>query len=281
MTGGMFAILDDIAVLLDDVAIATKVSMQKTVGILGDDLAVNAQKSAGFVSSRELPVLYAITKGSLINKTLILPVAFLLSAYASYMIVPILLVGGVYLCFEGAEKIHEYIKQKISKNTQKQKIKKLSEKQKINSAILTDFVLSIEIVMLTLGSVLEYSLFTQIVATSIVAFVATIGVYGLVALIVRMDDVGLFIVTHSTTNSYKQKFGRFLISSLPKTIKALTVIGTVAMFLVGGGIFSHNIEMIHHIGIFLGLYSMLFDLFLGAVVGVVAVLVFQLKHVFV
>ncbi len=276
MTGGIFAILDDIAVLLDDVAVATKISMQKTAGILGDDLAVNAQKSSGFSSSRELPVLSAITKGSFINKLLILPVAFLLSAYAPYMIVPILLVGGLYLCFEGAEKIHEYIEQKTGKKLLDKKPKKLTETQKIKSAILTDFVLSIEIVILTLGSVLEYNLGTQIIATSIVAFVATIGVYGLVGLIIRMDDVGLYIAQNSTTNSYKQKFGLSLVAGLPITIKALTIIGTIAMLLVGGGIFSHNIDIIHHIGTWLRLYPILFDLFLGAVVGVSCVLIMKL-----
>lgn len=276
MTGGLFAILDDIAVLLDDVAVATKVSIKKTAGILGDDLAVNAQKSSGFASSRELPVLYAISKGSFKNKLLILPVAFLLSAYAPYTIVPILIVGGLYLCYEGAEKIYHYIEQKIGKTTADKKTKTLTEDQKIKSAILTDFVLSIEIVVLTLGSVLEYSLTTQIVATSIVAMVATVGVYGLVGLIIRMDDVGLYIVQNSEKNSHKQKFGLSLIAGLPKIIKALTIIGTVAMLLVGGGIFSHNIETIHHISQMIWIYPMLFDLTLGAMVGVLCLFAVKL-----
>jgi len=276
MTGGLFAILDDIAVLLDDIAVASKLSIKKTVGILGDDLAVNAQKSSGFASSRELPVLYAISKGSFKNKLLILPVAFFLSAYAPYTIVPILLIGGLYLCYEAAEKIYHYIEQKMGKITTDKKSKTLTEYQKIKSAILTDFVLSIEIVVLTLGSVLEYSLTTQIVATTIVAMLATAGVYGLVGIIIRMDDVGLYIVQKSEKNSYKQKFGLSLIAGLPKIIKALTIIGTVAMLLVGGGIFSHNIATIHHISQMVWIYPMLFDLVVGAVVGVLCLFAVKL-----
>lgn len=276
MTGGLFAILDDITILLDDVAVASKLSIKKTVGILGDDLAVNAQKSSGFASSRELPVLYAISKGSFKNKLLILPVAFLLSAYAPYTIVPILLIGGLYLCYEAAEKIYHYVEQKMGKITTDKKSKTLTEYQKIKSAILTDFVLSIEIVVLTLGSVLEYSLTTQIVATSIVAMLATAGVYGLVGIIIRMDDVGLYIVQNSEKNSYKQKFGLSLIAGLPKIIKALTIIGTVAMLLVGGGIFSHNIETIHHISQMVWIYPVLFDLAVGAMVGVLCLFAVKL-----
>ncbi len=267
MTGGIFAILDDIAILLDDAAVATKISIKKTAGILGDDLAVNAQKSSNFSSSRELPVLYAITKGSFINKALILPVAFLLSAYTSYMIVPILLLGGLYLSYEAVEKIYEYAQLKTKGNKQHQKTKTMTEKQKIKSAIMTDFILSIEIVVLTLGTVLDYNLTTQIIATSVVAILATVGVYGLVALIIRMDDIGLYITNHSKANSYKQKFGKTLITALPKIIKILTVVGTIAMLLVGGGIFSHNISMVHHIGDIVQIYPVLFDMIVGFIVG--------------
>ena len=277
MTGGIFAILDDIAMLLDDAAIATKISIKKTAGILGDDLAVNAEKSSGFASNRELPVLYAITKGSFINKALILPVAFLLSAYASFLIVPILLVGGVYLSYEGFEKIHQYIKQKTNKQTKENEKKILTEQQKIKSAILTDFVLSIEIVILTLGTVINYSLTTQIIATTIVAMVATIGVYGLVALIVRMDDVGFYIINNSTKNSSKQKFGETLVFALPKVIKLLTIVGTAAMLLVGGGIFSHNIDILHHINDIV--FGFGFDFFVGLVVGFVTYLTLKVLKV--
>ncbi|OPX26422.1 MAG: DUF808 domain-containing protein [Epsilonproteobacteria bacterium] len=279
MTGGIFAILDDIAMLLDDAAIATKISIKKTAGILGDDLAVNAEKSSGFASNRELPVLYAITKGSFINKALILPVAFLLSAYASFLIVPILLVGGVYLSYEGFEKIHQYIKQKTNKQTKENEKKILTEQQKIKSAILTDFVLSIEIVILTLGTVINYSLTTQIIATTIVAMVATIGVYGLVALIVRMDDVGFYIINNSTKNSSKQKFGETLVFALPKVIKLLTIVGTAAMLLVGGGIFSHNIDILHHINDIVFGFGFGFDFFVGLVVGFVTYLTLKVLKV--
>jgi predicted DNA repair protein MutK len=193
MTGGFFALLDDIATLLDDAAVVTKVAAKKTTGILGDDLAVNAQKASGFAASRELPILWAITKGSFRNKLIILPLAFLLSAYASWIIVPILMLGGIYLAYEGVEKIYEYFtphKQTHPRQEDQltqEDILKIEEK-KIKSAIRTDFILSIEIVIIALGTVLQQALYVQIIAVTVVAVLATIGVYGIVALLVRMDD---------------------------------------------------------------------------------------------
>lgn len=260
MTGGLFAILDDIAMLLDDAAVMTKLAAKKTAGVLGDDLAVNAEKASGFQASRELPVLWAIAKGSLVNKIIILPIAFLLSAFAPWLIVPILLLGGTYLSFEGAEKVWEWIfphKHEERKEHQ-QEVRQASpenildvEKKKIKSAIITDFILSIEIIVIALGTVMDKPFVMQLIVVSAVAMLATLGVYGLVALLVRMDDTGLWIIEKSEQAQGAMKgflnwFGHFLVAALPKVIKALAVIGTVAMLLVGGGMFVHNLEFVHH-----------------------------------
>lgn len=254
--GGIFAILDDVAATLDDVAVMSKVAAKKTAGILGDDLAVNANMSAQFASNRELPVLWAIAKGSFINKLIILPVAFLLSAFAPWLIVPILLLGALYLGYEGAEKIEEWIHDFFAKKRQDEDVLKShehnledeTEQQKIKKAITTDFILSIEIIVIALGTVVGEPLLNQILVTSAIAILATIGVYGLVALLVRTDDFGfkLIKIAEQKNNSSLQNFGQLLVNSMPKMIKSLTVIGVIAMLLVAGGIFVHNIEYLHH-----------------------------------
>ena len=246
MATGIFAILDDIAVLADDVAVNTKIATQKTVAILGDDLAVNAEKAMGFAQSRELKVIWAITKGSFINKLIILPLAFLLSSFAPWSIPIILVFGGLYLSYEGAEKVEEFfVKHKKEDKTVLQSTNEdvlEVEQKKIKAAIRTDFILSIEIVILALGTVLEKPFLTQIFATIFVAFIATIGVYGLVALIVRIDNVGFWLISKKYNKS-----GNFLVALMPKLINALSIIGTIAMLLVGGGLLSHNVEFIHHL----------------------------------
>lgn len=252
MASGFFALLDDIATIMDDVAAMTKIAGKKTAGILGDDLAVNAEKASGFVSSRELPVLWEITKGSLLNKGIILPIAFLLSAYAPWAITAILILGGLYLAYEGVEKIYEFLFHR-NKNEVKGEFEDLSpeqvlalEKDKIRSAIITDFILSIEIIIIALGSVMQESLPVQIGVVTLIAMIATVGVYGIVALIVRMDDLGYrFINFNGETDSLSDKIGRVLVNGLPWVIKSLSVIGTIALLLVSGGIFVHNIEKIH------------------------------------
>jgi predicted DNA repair protein MutK len=279
MTGGIFAILDDIAVLMDDVAVMSKVAAKKTAGILGDDLAVNAEKATGFKASRELPVLWAITKGSFLNKVIILPFAFLLSAFAPWLIVPILLVGGAYLSYEGMEKIHHSITHRSHRQPQaKEQSDRESllrvEKAKIQSAIRTDFILSIEIIMITLGTVMQESLLLQIMVVSLIALLATVGVYGLVALLVRMDDAGFYLVDAARNmaqgiGNVMSRFGMFLVKSLPVVIRALTVIGTIAMLLVGGGMFTHNLHFLHQI--LHAIPSVLGDLLVGIVVGTVLV----------
>lgn len=279
MTGGLFAILDDIAMLLDDTAAMSKLAAKKTAGILGDDLAVNAEKATGFAASRELPVLWAITRGSFVNKLIIVPLALLLSGYAPWLIVPILLIGGCYLSYEGVEKVVHYFSHKkhekpaITPQLSRQELLK-KEKEKIGSAVRTDFILSVEIVMITLGTVMEQPLILQIIVVSLIALLATIGVYGVVALIVRMDDVGFFMIAQAEKLSglFARLFafsGSFLVASLPWVIRALGVIGTIAMLLVGGGMFTHNLHGLHQAVELMPAF--LVNLVIGGVVGLILV----------
>ena len=272
MASGFFALLDDIAALMDDVSVMTKVAGKKTAGLLGDDLAVNAEKASGFMSSRELPVLWAITKGSLLNKAIILPVAFLLSAFVPTAITIILIIGGLYLAYEGAEKIYEYLfphahpsdKPVLEELTKEQALER--EKEKIKSAILTDFILSVEIVIIALGAVSQEVLSTQIMVVTIIALIATVGVYGVVALIVRMDEFGAKLINmNEQEDSFSDKIGKFLVRALPWVIKGLSVIGTIALMLVSGGIFVHNIHFIHDL--VHSLPSILGEFLVGLVVG--------------
>ena len=255
MASGFFAILDDIAALMDDVAMTSKLATKKTAGILGDDLAVNAEKATGFLASREIPVLWAITKGSFINKLIILPVVFVLNWLYPPAIKAALIIGGVYLAYEGVEKIIEYFFHRAKKveeviaESKLEESDEYSEKAKVSSAIKTDFILSLEIVIIALGTAMEkqHDLITQIISVSIVAILATIGVYGIVALIVRMDDAGFYLMRKSDNKGFMSSFGETLIKALPLVIKGLAVLGTIALILVSGGIFLHNIEYIHHL----------------------------------
>lgn len=288
MASGFFALLDDIASLMDDVGAMTKIAGKKTAGILGDDLAVNAEKASGFIASREIPVLWAITKGSLLNKVIILPIAFLLSAFLPWAVTVILLLGGLYLGFEGAEKIYEFLfhrdhgeKKKIDVNQDLTKEFILAqEKDKIKSAVLTDFILSVEIVIIALGTVASQPLKLQIIVVSIIALIATVGVYGIVALIVRMDDFGFkLIALNEQDDSISDKLGRFLVKALPMVIRSLSVIGTIALLLVAGGIFMHNLDFLH--GLFSGLPSILGEFIVGLVVGAICLaIVLLLKKLF-
>ncbi len=278
MASGFFAILDDIAALLDDVAMMSKVAAKKTAGILGDDLAVNAEKASGFASSREIPVLWAITKGSLLNKLIILPIAFLLSAFLPWAVTVILILGGLYLAYEGAEKIYEFFfphansdKSFVEEGLSESEILAI-EKVRVKAAIVTDFILSIEIVIIALGSVVEETLTTQIMVVSIIAILATIGVYGIVALIVRMDEAGYKLIKKSKKeNSFSKKLGTVLVQALPKVIKALSIIGTIALILVAGGIFVHNIDFLHHF--MPKLPSFILEFVVGLLVGIICLLV--------
>jgi predicted DNA repair protein MutK len=285
MASGFFALLDDISVLMDDVASMTKVATKKTAGILGDDLAVNAEKSSGFISSREIPVLWTITKESLLNKLMILPVAFVLSVLYKPAIIAILVLGGLYLAYEGAEKIYEFfVPHKHEKPTLESIVLSPEEavqleKSKIKSAIVTDFILSVEIVIIALGTVVEKTLTIQIIVVSIIALLATVGVYGLVALIVRMDDLGLRLIKRSGEKPGLSNFiGKFLVNALPVIIKMLSVIGTIALLLVAGGIFVHYIDFFHHL--MSGIPTILKEFAIGLGVGIaVLLLVLVLKKI--
>ncbi|WGQ09203.1 DUF808 domain-containing protein [Pedobacter gandavensis] len=273
MASGIFAILDDIAALMDDVSVAAKIATKKTAGILGDDLAVNAEKATGFLSSRELPVLWAITKGSLLNKLIIVPIALLLNAFFPVAIKFILVLGGFYLAYEGVEKIVEYLFHRPKKGHEViQEIQQdgnEAEKAKIKSAVTTDFILSVEIVIIALGTVLTEALPIQILTVSVVAILATVGVYGIVAVIVRMDDVGHNLIKRSNNKGLFTGLGKMLVKALPLIIRFLSVVGTIALILVSGGIFVHNIEFLHHL---LPTWpSMIKEALIGLVAGLVVV----------
>lgn len=279
MASGIFAVLDDISTLMDDVALASKIASQKTAGILGDDLAVNAEKATGFVSSRELPVLWAISKGSLINKAIIIPVAILLQIFLPVAIKIILTCGGIYLAFEGVEKIIEYFfhkKHQVQKHAETIiEEGKDMEKAKIKSAITTDFILSVEIVIIALGTVLDKSLAIQVATVAIVGVLATIGVYSFVALIVRMDDTGFKLIRRFGDKGFIGKTGKILVNALPVIIRFFAVVGTIALIFVAGGIFAHNISYLHH-HILTGWPSFIREPVFGLVIGAFTVLLFSL-----
>jgi predicted DNA repair protein MutK len=262
---------------MDDVAAATKIASRKTAGILGDDLAVNAEKATGFLASRELPVLWSITKGSFLNKVIIVPVALLLNAFFPAAVTVVLILGGFYLAFEGAEKIlefffhrHKTTDQAIVSGEQNDLV---LEKTKVRSAVTTDFILSVEIVMIALGSVTDKSLAIQVMTVCAVALLATIGVYGIVALIVRMDDAGYQLIKNSGGKGFTAGLGMLLVKSLPVIIKTLGIVGTLALILVAGGIFKHNIDYLHHI--LPEMPAVLTEFALGLAAGLITVAVWR------
>ena len=263
----LFTLIDDIASILDDVALMTKMAAKKTVGVVGDDLALNANQVTGASSDRELPIVWAVTKGSLVNKIILIPIALLLSAFLPWLIVPLLMIGGAYLCFEGVEKIlHKFIahEEHEEKTT-------LNEAAKIKGAIRTDFILSAEIIIIALGELTEASLLTRIISLSIVGIGITIFVYGLVALIVRADDFGLYLIKKG---GVAKSIGNAILVIMPKFMRSLSFIGTLAMFLVGGGIFVHNVDFIHHLladyQLADGLLGNVATLVVGVIVGAIA-----------
>jgi predicted DNA repair protein MutK len=262
MAGSSLLILiDDITLLLDDVAAMSKVAAKKTAGVLGDDLALNAQQVSGIRAERELPVVWGVAKGSFKNKVILVPAALGLSAFAPWSIMPILMLGGAYLCFEGFEKIaHPFLgTDKEEKEHQQELIEAFHnpdvdleayEKEKIEGAIRTDFILSAEIIVIALGTVADKDIMTQTMVVSGIAVAITIGVYGLVAAIVKMDDVGLHLLQNAPAGKRgapQRTLGQGLLSFAPKLMKILTVVGTAAMFLVGGSILLHGIPDAHHV----------------------------------
>jgi len=251
MAGSLLLLLDDIATVLDDVALLTKVAAKKTAGVLGDDLALNAQQVSGVRAERELPVVWAVCKGSFINKAILVPGALLLSAIAPWSITPLLMAGGLFLCFEGFEKVAHKLLHKPDAAEPEKLVEALLdpkvdlvalEKDKIKGAVRTDFILSTEIIVITLGTVAAKPVLTQFTVLAGVAVLMTVGVYGLVAGIVKIDDLGLYLSqrTGSVAQALQQKLGRGLLLAAPLLMKGLTVLGTLAMFLVGGGILAHG-----------------------------------------
>jgi len=278
----LLVLLDDIATLLDDVSVMTKVAAQKTAGVLGDDLALNAQQVSGVRAERELPVVGAVAKGSFKNKLILVPAALAISAFIPWAVLPLLMIGGFYLCLEGVEKIaHKWLHtpeedaahhaRELAAVADVQVDLATYEADKIKGAIRTDFVLSAEIIVIALGTVASQPFVTQLAVLSGIGLIMTVGVYGIVAGIVRMDDLGLYLLQKG--NAPAQLIGKWLLLAAPKLMKALTVIGTAAMFLVGGGIIAHGIGPLHHfieqIAGSVGMLGGVVTLLLNAVVGIV------------
>lgn len=291
--GSLLLLLDDIATILDDVSILTKKAAAKTAGVLGDDLALNAQQVSGVVSQRELPVVWAVAKGSFINKLILVPLALLISAFAPWAITPLLMIGGLYLCFEGVEKLHHVFLHRKSRTPEEagRKIADLAatapgakvetEAEKIKGAVRTDFVLSAEIIAITLGIVAGQDFMRQVGVLSAIAVIMTIGVYGLVAGIVKLDDAGLYLTQRS--GALSQGLGRGILWAAPFLMKTLSVLGTAAMFLVGGGIVTHGIPPLHHViehvahgaGFLAPIIPLLLDGLCGLVSGIIVLAVFS------
>lgn len=249
--GSLLTLLDDIASILDDVAVMTKKAASKTAGVLGDDLALNAQQVSGVVAKRELPVVWSVAKGSFVNKLILVPAALLISAFVPWLVNPLLMVGGLYLCFEGVEKLVHQFLHKHDKTPEEAKVELTApkddaeeEKSKIKGAVRTDFVLSAEIIAITLGVVADKPFMTQLMTLSAIAMVMTVGVYGLVAGIVKLDDLGLYLSQRGSTAA--QGCGKAILWAAPFLMKTLSILGTAAMFLVGGGIVTHGIHALHH-----------------------------------
>lgn len=304
MASGLLLLLDDIATILDDVAVMSKMAAKKTAGVLGDDLALNAQQVAGVKADRELPVVWSVAKGSFVNKLILVPLALIISVVAGWLINPLLMVGGLFLCYEGVEKLvhmwherqHKADSTAPAEEEQFSQFAGLSEeelmqmeKDKIKGAVRTDFILSAEIVVISLGTVAAASLMTKIMVLSTIAIVMTVGVYGLVAMIVKIDDFGLYLTQQAS--SAKQSLGRGLLAFAPMLMKTLSVVGTVAMFLVGGGIVNHVVPFLHHfsehtidrvndvphVGSVLGSVSeMLINLGIGLIAGAIVLIVVSL-----
>lgn len=286
----LLTLLDDISVILDDVSVMTKVAAQKTAGVLGDDLALNANQVAGVRAERELPVVWSVAKGSFINKLILVPLALLISAVAPKLVTILLMIGGLYLCYEGAEKVlHKFWphllhsheagdaeqEDMLEANANENIDLVAFEKEKIKGAVRTDFILSAEIIVIALGTMTTATLLEKSISLSIIAIVMTVGVYGLVGMIVKMDDLGLHLLQKPSAGA--KKFGQLLLDAAPILMKFLSIAGTLAMFLVGGGILAHGLGFLHHgiehLGDLTGIFNDLTTNLLNGVVGLIAGLV--------
>ncbi|MBO1538794.1 DUF808 domain-containing protein [Pseudomonas sp. OA65] len=279
----LLVLIDDIATVLDDVALMTKMAAKKTAGVLGDDLALNAQQVSGVRAERELPVVWAVAKGSFINKLILVPSALAISAFVPWLVTPLLMIGGAYLCFEGFEKLaHKFLHSKAEDQAEHAQLVEAVadpavdlvafEKDKIKGAVRTDFILSAEIIAITLGTVADAPLTQQVIVLSGIAIVMTVGVYGLVAGIVKLDDLGLWLT--QKPGQVAKSIGGAILRAAPYMMKSLSVIGTAAMFLVGGGILTHGVPAVHHwiegVTASAGGAGFIVPMLLNAVAGIVA-----------
>ncbi|GLR14603.1 hypothetical protein GCM10007907_33930 [Chitinimonas prasina] len=284
----LLALIDDVATILDDVAILTKVAAKKTSGVLGDDLALNAQQVAGVAADRELPVVWAVAKGSALNKVILVPAALAISAFVPWLVTPLLMIGGAFLCFEGFEKLaHKFLHSKEEDEAHHAELIKAVadenvdlvalEQEKIKGAVRTDFVLSAEIIAITLGTVADKPFVTQAAVLTGIAIIMTIGVYGLVAGIVKLDDGGLYLSRKEGTGGFasaQRKFGEWILIAAPYLMKTLAIVGTAAMFLVGGGILTHGVHALHvaiqNLALSAGPLAFILPTLLDGLVGVIA-----------
>ena len=290
MASSLFALLDDIATLLDDVSVMTKVAAKKTAGVLGDDLALNAKQVSGVDPDRELPVVWAVAKGSLLNKAILVPAALLLSTFLPWSVIPLMMLGGAYLCFEGVEKLAHKWLHKAEDEAHRRKITAALvdpsvdlvqfERDKIKGAVRTDFILSAEIIVITLGTIAQASFAERVAVLVGISLIMTVGVYGFVAGIVKLDDAGLNLSRRGSAAA--QALGRALLWFAPWLMKTLSVVGTAAMFLVGGGIVTHNVPALHHTiegltapGVGGTVVALLADLVVGLVIGIVVLVVVE------
>jgi predicted DNA repair protein MutK len=279
----LLVLVDDIATVLDDVALMSKMAAKKTAGVLGDDLALNAQQVSGVRAEREIPVVWAVAKGSFVNKLILVPSALAISAFVPWLVTPLLMVGGAYLCFEGFEKLaHKFLHSKAEDEAEHVQLTEAVadpatdlvayEKDKIKGAIRTDFILSAEIIAITLGTVATASLTQQVIVMSGIAIVMTVGVYGLVAGIVKLDDLGLWLT--QKPGQLAKKVGSAILSAAPYMMKTLSVVGTAAMFLVGGGILTHGVPVVHDwiegVGAAAGSVGFAVPMLLNGVAGIIA-----------
>ncbi len=298
----LLALIDDIATLLDDVAVMSKVAVKKTAGVLGDDLALNAEQVTGVSADRELPVVWAVAKGSFINKLILVPAALAISYFVPAAIIPLLMLGGLFLCFEGCEKLAHKIFHDKNEDAERhvELVKAVAnpavdlvafEKEKIKGAVRTDFILSAEIVVISLGTLTDATMTVRIATLSAIAIFMTVGVYGLVAAIVKLDDLGLSLLNSRDTGSpFKHKLGKGILVVAPLLMKSLSVIGTAAMFMVGGGILVHGIPIVHHLtqdiaaslaglayvgGILSVLTTIVLEAAFGILCGILALVVFN------
>ncbi len=305
--GSLLALLDDIATILDDVSVMTKVAAKKTAGVLGDDLALNAQQVSGVNAERELPVVWAVAKGSFINKLILVPSALAISYFAPWAITPLLMIGGAYLCFEGAEKLaHKFLHsadEDVAHSTTlaaavaDPNVDLVAlEKDKIKGAVRTDFILSAEIIVIALGTVATATFSKQATVVTAIAIIMTVGVYGLVAGIVKLDDIGLHLMLKKGASFYRQlqrKIGAGLLAFAPKLMRFLSVAGTAAMFMVGGSIIGHGVPALHHFsehiiellqnlptvgGVLATISPIIVDAIIGLIVGIICVALFEMFH---